>query len=155
MSSITRMDFDFSWRWLAKGCGGASCARNWLALIAMLAWMALAANAQRLGDSPVSPQYGQAPSGRNGQGSGAPTGMGGRSLDGINDELDKNLILRRDLARKVERKRRMVDAANRLVALTEQFQRDTAGHAALSDVDLKRLDDIAKLARAVKDLMRN
>ena len=81
--------------------------------------------------------------------------MGGRSLDGINDELDKNLILRRDLARKVERKRRMVDAANRLVALTEQFQRDTAGHAALSDVDLKRLDDIAKLARAVKDLMRN
>ena len=79
-----------------------------------------------------------------------------RPGDGANhddDESAKFLQHRMAEARKLDRKRRMVDTANRLLALTKQLQDDLKGRAATPE-DEKRLDEIARLARQVKDQMR-
>lgn len=69
-------------------------------------------------------------------------------------DLDPTLVHRRDETRKLERKKRMVDSANRLLALTQQLRADLQGREATPE-DQKRLDEIARLARQVKDQMRN
>jgi len=69
-------------------------------------------------------------------------------------DLDPTMVHRRDEARKLDRKRRMVDNANRLLALTQQLRADLQGREATPE-DQKRLDEIARLARQVKDQMRN
>lgn len=71
------------------------------------------------------------------------------------EDADHEVFAKKMLeARKVERKKRMVDTANRLLVLTEQLQTDLRGREATPD-DQKRLDEIARLARVVKDQMRN
>lgn len=71
------------------------------------------------------------------------------------DSPDHEVFAKKMLeARKLERKKRMVDTANRLLVLTKQLQTDLHGREATPD-DQKRLDEIARLARVVKDQMRN
>lgn len=69
-------------------------------------------------------------------------------------DLDPSMVHRRDETRKLDRKKRMVDSANRLLALTQQLRADLQGREATPE-DQKRLDEIARLARQVKDQMRN
>jgi hypothetical protein len=69
-------------------------------------------------------------------------------------ELDPTMVHRREETRKLDRKKRMVDSANRLLALTQQLRADLQGREATPE-DQKRLDEIARLARQVKDQMRN
>ncbi len=85
-------------------------------------------------------------------GSATPPVHGAPDLDDFNDSPLTHHRL--EIARKMERRRRMVDDANRLLALTRQFQSDVGGHSELTEADLKRLDEIARLARSVKDQMR-
>lgn len=66
---------------------------------------------------------------------------------------DPNFMHRQMTARREELHRRMVDNAARLVALTRELQEDVHLHEA-NEADAKRLDDISKLARAVRDQMR-
>jgi len=61
---------------------------------------------------------------------------------------------RMEEARKIQRKKRMVDSANRLLELTQQLQASLREHAPNAE-DEKRLEEIARLARRVKDQMRN
>ncbi len=68
--------------------------------------------------------------------------------------LSPEMQYRREEARKNDRKKRMVDTANRLLILTQQLQADLEKRPAVPD-DMKRLDEIARLARMVKDQMRN
>jgi hypothetical protein len=85
-----------------------------------------------------------------------PTKIGlpkGSMDDGARD-LDPSMIRRREEARKLERKKRMVDSANRLLVLSQQLQADLKGREATPE-DQAKLDEIAKLARQVKDQMRN
>ena len=76
------------------------------------------------------------------------------TMDENGIELDPTLVHRRDEIRKLDRKKRMVDSANRLLALTQQLRADLQGREATPE-DQKRLDEIARLARQVKDQMRN
>jgi hypothetical protein len=71
------------------------------------------------------------------------------------DNFPNNAELRARLenARKVDRKKRMVDNANRLLELSRQYQADLNAGVS-SPEDDRRLEEIAKLARAVKDQMR-
>ncbi len=57
-------------------------------------------------------------------------------------------------ARKVLRRRALVDGAARLLALTRQFQAAAQEHPVLTEEDERRLNEIAKQARAVKDEMK-
>lgn len=79
-------------------------------------------------------------------------GSNPQPLDGA--VLDPSVIRRREEARKLDRKKRMVDSANRLLVLSQQLQTDLKGREATPE-DQKKLDEIAKLARQVKDQMRN
>ncbi|AFL88283.1 hypothetical protein Terro_2363 [Terriglobus roseus DSM 18391] len=72
----------------------------------------------------------------------------------VSPDFPKEIVTRREAARKLERKRRMVDSANRLLELTEQLRAQLATREATPE-DAKRLDDIARLARSVKDQMRD
>jgi hypothetical protein len=72
----------------------------------------------------------------------------------MSPEFSRETAARREAARKVERKKRMVDSANRLLALTQQLRAELATREATPD-DAKRLDEIARLARLVKDQMRD
>lgn len=105
----------------------------------------------------ISQQRGipSAPSTTTGQGydpakSGLPMG----SVDGGAEDIDPGIVHRREEARKLDRKKRMVDSANRLLLLSQQLQADLKGREFTPD-DQKKLDEIAKLARQVKDQMRN
>ena len=82
-------------------------------------------------------------------------GMAGMHGGDSMSELESpTMIHRREDARKLERKKRMVDNANRLLQLTEQLRAELAAREATPE-DAKRLDEIARLARAVKDQMRD
>jgi hypothetical protein len=70
------------------------------------------------------------------------------------DPLDSpDMRVRRENARKVERKQRMVSSANRLLDLTKQFEADLADHPEITPENAKRLDEIVKLAHEVKSRM--
>jgi hypothetical protein len=69
-------------------------------------------------------------------------------------ELSRQAAIYREAARKLERKKRMVDTANRLLELTQQLHAQVERGVSTPE-DAKRLDDIAKLARSVKDQMRD
>lgn len=60
----------------------------------------------------------------------------------------------RQRTRELERQRRIVDDANRLVKLTAQYRNDVEHHGAVTAEDQKLLLQIEKLAREVKDRMR-
>ncbi|MEZ2346020.1 hypothetical protein [Terriglobus sp. RCC_193] len=84
----------------------------------------------------------------------ANSGLPRSTVDENGLDLDPAVVHRRDEVRKLERKKRMVDNANRLLALTQQLRADLQGREATPE-DQKRLDEIARLARQVKDQMRN
>lgn len=84
----------------------------------------------------------------------AKVGLPMGSIDGSALDLDPSVIHRREEARKLDRKKRMVDNANRLLVLSQQLQADLKGREATPE-DQRKLDEIAKLARQVKDQMRN
>ncbi len=66
---------------------------------------------------------------------------------------DPNLSHRQFLARRQEAHKRMLDNATRLLALTREFQQNIRLHD-LGAEDGRSLDDIAKLARTLRDQMR-
>ena len=66
---------------------------------------------------------------------------------------DPNFSHRQLTARREELHKRMVENASHLLALARELQEDLQSHGA-TESDGKRLDDIAKLARAVRDGMR-
>ena len=68
-------------------------------------------------------------------------------------DLDPDLRHRMMVSRREEMKRRMVDNASRLLEMSRQLDADLQGHEP-TQADARRLDDIAKLARAVRDQMR-
>lgn len=76
-----------------------------------------------------------------------------RSTDSNFPMLDPNFAHRQMVARREEAKRRMVDSAARLLMLTQDLQTDLQSRAP-NEADAKRLDEIAKLARSVRDQMR-
>jgi len=82
------------------------------------------------------------------------SGLRRGNIDENGIEMDSAMVHRRDETRKLDRKKRMVDSANRLLALTQQLRADLQGREATPE-DQKRLDEIARLARQVKDQMRN
>ena len=119
-----------------------------LLLLASFLMSGLPASAQQNGTS-------SAPSTTTGQGyDPATAGLPRGSLDRGVPDLDPSVIHRQEEARKLDRKRRMVDSANRLLALSQQLQADLKGREATLD-DQKKLDEITRLARQVKDQMRN
>lgn len=61
---------------------------------------------------------------------------------------------RMERSRAADRQRRIVDDANRLVALTAQYRRSVADHGTPTGEDGKLLVQIEKLARDLKDRMR-
>ncbi|MGI4852559.1 MAG: hypothetical protein ACRYF4_00770 [Janthinobacterium lividum] len=67
--------------------------------------------------------------------------------------VDANFSHRQMIARREERKKRMVDNADRLLMMTRDLQTELQSREA-NPADAKRLDDIAKLARSVRDQMR-
>ncbi len=84
-------------------------------------------------------------------------GTGGRinpnsTPDDFGPESASMRVLREN-ARKLQHKERLVSSATRLLELTKQFQVNVATHAELTPDDMKRLDDIAKLAREVRSRM--
>lgn len=79
-------------------------------------------------------------------GSGLGTGIGFPSYD-------PNLSHRQQVARREELHRKMLENATRLLSLTRELQDDLHQHEA-NDADAKRLDDIGRLARMVRDQMR-
>jgi len=77
------------------------------------------------------------------------------SIDmGMGAEESAEMRVRRENVRKLQRKGRMVSSANRLLALTKEFQADLAIHPEMTPENEKRLDDIAKLAHEVKTRMQ-
>ena len=66
---------------------------------------------------------------------------------------DPNLLHRQFVARRQEAHNRMLDNATKLLALTRELQESVRLHE-LTAGDARSLDDIAKLARAVRDQMR-
>lgn len=78
---------------------------------------------------------------------------GNHSLGSELPSMDPNFFHRQMVARREEMKRRMVDGAARLLLLTRDLQTDLQSREA-TDADAKRLDEIAKLARSVRDQMR-
>ena len=74
--------------------------------------------------------------------------------DSMSELESSTMIHRREDARKLERKKRMVDNANRLLELTQQLRAELAAREATPE-DARRLDEIARLARAVRDQMRD
>jgi hypothetical protein len=81
--------------------------------------------------------------------------MPSTSLDlSMSPDFARETSLRRERARKEERKKRMVDNANRLLELTRQLRAELATRETVPD-DARRLDEIARLARLVKDQMRD
>jgi hypothetical protein len=83
---------------------------------------------------------------------GRPTMSGPDIPDFDNGAHGRAMLARREEARKIERHKRMVDSANRLLQMTQQFQADVKDRPLTPD-DERRLDEIAKLARSVKDQM--
>ena len=76
--------------------------------------------------------------------------------DAEDDPFRDNPQLRDRLqrGRAADRQRRIVDDANRLVALTAQYRKALDAHGTPTDDDQKLLVQIEKLARDVKDRMR-
>ncbi len=70
-------------------------------------------------------------------------------LYGVDPDIHHRMLT----ARRDELKRHMLENASRLLEMTRQLDADLQGHEP-TQADLKRLDDIAKLARAVRDQMR-
>ena len=81
-----------------------------------------------------------------------PPGVRNAGSDGMGN-YDPNLMHRQLLARRDDAKRRMTVNAARLLDLTQQLHTDLQTHEPTAD-DSRRLDEIAKLARAVRDGMR-
>lgn len=69
-----------------------------------------------------------------------------RNNPGLRERMEKS--------RALDRQRRMVDDANRLVGLTAQYQKALEAHGTPTGDDQKLLAQIEKLARDVKDRMR-
>lgn len=67
--------------------------------------------------------------------------------------FDPNFSHRQMVARREEVKKRMSENAARLLSLTRGLQADLQSRPA-NEADGKRLDEIAKLARSVRDQMR-
>jgi hypothetical protein len=119
-----------------------------LLLLTFALVLAMPAFSQRSGTA-------SAPSTTTGQGyDPAKVGLPIGSIDDGALDLDPSVIHRREETRKMERKKRMVDSANRLLVLSQQLQADLKGREATPE-DQKKLDEIARLARQVKDQMRN
>lgn len=81
----------------------------------------------------------------------------GANSDPFRDEhtaIDEKLQHSRERAREVDRQKRMVDDANRLLALALQFQTQVQKHGSATPEDERLLADMEKLARSVKDRMR-
>lgn len=67
--------------------------------------------------------------------------------------VDPNFSHRQLVARREELKRRMVDTAARILMLTHDLETELETREPV-EADAKRLDEIAKLARAVRDGMK-
>ncbi len=127
--------------------------RPWRARIVVAAGLALsvlpAAFAQR--------SSGSGAHGRTGGGLGQSSNPGsGILLPGSDPapETDGRLENSRARAREQDRQKRMVDDANRLVALTARYRASVSEHGSATAEDTRMLLEMEKLARAVKDRMR-
>ena len=101
----------------------------------------------------ISAQYnGQAPNPV-----GNPSGGTGPKIAGDTSDylygVDPDFRHRMLVSRREEMKRHMMENASRLLELSKQLDSDLQGHEP-TQADVKRLDDIAKLARTVRDQMR-
>lgn len=68
--------------------------------------------------------------------------------------LDQKLEHSRERARELDRQKRMVDDANRLLALAVQYRTQVQEHGSATPEDERILAEMEKLARSVKDRMR-
>ena len=82
---------------------------------------------------------------------GGPLTGGRTERDPFREKTEKD----RELARNVDRQRRMVFEANRLLLLVSEVKESVARTGTLSPEDTKKLEEIQKLARSVKMRMLN
>lgn len=68
--------------------------------------------------------------------------------------LDERMEHSRERARQADRQKRMVDDANRLLALAVQYRTEVQTHGSPTPEDERLLAEMEKLARSVKDRMR-
>lgn len=68
--------------------------------------------------------------------------------------IDEKLQHSRERAREADRQKRMVDDANRLLALALQYRTQVQKHGSATPEDERLLAEMEKLARSVKDRMR-
>lgn len=97
------------------------------------------------GASGSRPTIGSAPYGAN-----SPYG----ETDGNTSEMERRLETARERAREVDRQKRMVEDANRLVALAARYRASLTEHEHATPEDARMLLEMEKLARSVKDRMR-
>lgn len=83
----------------------------------------------------------------------SPNGAGGYTSNYDVPAADASIAHHQVLSRREEARRRMLVDAARLVTLTRELQADIHLHEA-DATDAKRLDEITKLARTVRDQMR-
>ncbi len=73
---------------------------------------------------------------------------------GDGSEANARIETLRSMARAAERQKRMVEDADRLVALTTRYREHMLEHGEKTPDDARLLLEIEKLARSVKDRMR-
>ncbi len=76
------------------------------------------------------------------------------SLPGDDERDDSRLQEQARRGRNLMRQQRMVDDANRLLALATQIREQIARHGEVTAEDQRRLQEIERLARSVKDRMK-
>ena len=127
-----------------------------LAAAALLALCSVSAAAQKSTSPAPRPSGGISagssgtPYGTPSSGSNAPFGANSPFPPAYDDRLENS----RAQARAAERQKRMVEDANRLVALTTRYRASVADHGTETIEDARMLLEIEKLARSVKDRMR-
>ena len=123
---------------------------RWIALTANVsAVLVLLSSMSAIGQSLPTSSYPSFPSGNQG----VPSPGNSTSSSDFPMTHDPNLAHRQMISRRDEMRRRMVENATRIVALTRQLQTELQSREPTAD-DSKRLDEIAKLARNVRYQMR-
>jgi hypothetical protein len=87
----------------------------------------------------------------------SPSGHPGLPGDGPADPLETMMAEKTRLARNVDRQRRLESDTQRLLTLANDLKTEVAssGTETLTPVMLRQMDEIEKLARSVKERMRN
>ena len=131
-----------------------SACRPWL-LLPLASVLAMPCVWAQKSTTPTLPGSGASVGQRSGAGSspyGANSPYGAAESD--SSEMDHRLEHSRARAREADRQKRMVEDADRLVALAARYRASITEHEHATPEDTRMLLEMEKLARSVKDRMR-